>query len=149
MKLTIFGASGAIGRLLTDAALASGHQVTAYVRRPEAFVKPIVGLAVVTGNLSDYAAIVQAIKGADAVISALGPALDMSRKRAGTPIADGHRVIVEAMKSEGVRRLVTLATPSVKADDDPRVLATILPGIMARLLFPNPYRDIVAVGSAV
>ena len=33
MRITIFGATGAIGGLVTHRALAAGHQVTAYVRR--------------------------------------------------------------------------------------------------------------------
>ena len=35
MKIVIFGASGKTGSLLVDEALSAGHDVTAYVRRPE------------------------------------------------------------------------------------------------------------------
>jgi len=34
MELTIFGATGVTGTLLTEQALAAGHQVTAVVRDP-------------------------------------------------------------------------------------------------------------------
>ena len=37
MKIAIFGASGATGRLLTKRCLAAGHQVTALLRTPETF----------------------------------------------------------------------------------------------------------------
>ena len=37
MQLTIFGANGPTGRLLTDLALAEGHDVVAVTRRPDAF----------------------------------------------------------------------------------------------------------------
>jgi uncharacterized protein YbjT (DUF2867 family) len=36
MKLAIFGATGGTGRQLVEQALADGHQVTAFVRRPVA-----------------------------------------------------------------------------------------------------------------
>lgn len=52
-----------------------------------------------------------AVDGADAVISALGRTL--RRGATGTPVAEGTRNIVEAMKAAGVRRLIGLATPSV------------------------------------
>jgi putative NADH-flavin reductase len=146
MKLTIFGASGAIGRILADLALAASHEVRAYVRRSDAFPSPIPGLTVLVGSLDNLEAIEEAVGGADAVISALGPALDTSRKPQGLHISEGHRTIVKAMKNRGVSRLVTLATPSLRSDEDPRTPVTVLPGLMARLFFPGPYRDIVALG---
>lgn len=111
MKITVFGASGAIGRLVTKAALERGHSVTAYVRRPDAFQTEVERLTVVLGKLDDQDQMERAIEGADAVISALGPSLNPPRKSTATPIADGHRLIVAAMEKNGVKRLVTLATP--------------------------------------
>lgn len=37
MKLIIFGASGKTGRHMVAQTLAAGHEVTAFVRSPEAF----------------------------------------------------------------------------------------------------------------
>jgi putative NADH-flavin reductase len=37
MRIAIFGANGATGRLLTEQALAAGHDVTAVTRRPDDF----------------------------------------------------------------------------------------------------------------
>ena len=65
----------------------------------------------VVGDLGDSAAVDQAVAGADAVISALGP--DLSRKATGLPPVDGTNNIVAVMQQHGVRRYVGLATPSV------------------------------------
>jgi hypothetical protein len=53
------------------------------------------------------------------------------------------------MKDASVKRFITLATPSVKFEKDVRSFATVFPGIMARLIFPKPYKEIVAIGSLV
>lgn len=37
MNITIFGANGAIGKIITSIALENGDSVTVYVRRPERF----------------------------------------------------------------------------------------------------------------
>jgi putative NADH-flavin reductase len=121
--------------------------VTAYVRRPDAFPQDTKGLTVVVGSLMDEASIEQSVENVDAVISALGPELDMSRKNKGTPIADGYRVIVRAMNARKIRRLVLLATPSIPADGDPIQFKAI--ALLAQVMMPNAYRDIVTVGQIV
>lgn len=57
---------------------------TALVRNPAKLTVTHADLTVVPGELSDPEAIEQAIKGADAVISALGPTL--KRSASGTPV---------------------------------------------------------------
>jgi putative NADH-flavin reductase len=141
MNITIFGANGAIGTIITNIALKNGDTVTAYVRRPESFKNPANNLNVALGDLSNQSQIEKAIAKSNVVISTLGPALDMSRKFKGNPIAEGHEKIIHAMERLGKKRFITLATPSIKSDDDRKQIATIIPGIMARFLFPNGYRE--------
>ncbi|WP_255421172.1 MULTISPECIES: NAD(P)H-binding protein [Micromonospora] len=71
MQLTIFGASGGIGRHVVDRALAAGHNVTAVVRDPARL--PGTAARLVTADLADRAALRAAVDGADAVLSGLGP----------------------------------------------------------------------------
>jgi uncharacterized protein YbjT (DUF2867 family) len=75
MNVTVFGATGQIGRLVVGDLLAGGHDVTAYVRNPAKLGHSDPRLVTVIGELSDEARIRQAVRGSDAVISALGPLL--------------------------------------------------------------------------
>jgi len=50
MKIVVFGASGKTGSLLVDEALKSGHNVVAYVRKPESVKSDHPNLKVVTGK---------------------------------------------------------------------------------------------------
>lgn len=113
MKLTILGATGATGTALTGQALAAGHQVTAVVRDPARLVVPAhPALRTITADVMDPACIADAIAGADAVISAVGP------RGTGptTVIGDSVRSIIAAMDKTGTRRLVQVSG-SIVADD--------------------------------
>jgi uncharacterized protein YbjT (DUF2867 family) len=108
MKLTIFAATGGIGRLLLDQALAAGDEVTAVVRDP---AKLPGHLRAVTADLAapDPAALESAVAGADAVLSGLGP-----RSKADAGIASkGTQAIVAAMQAAGARRLVVVSAAPV------------------------------------
>jgi uncharacterized protein YbjT (DUF2867 family) len=83
MNVTVFGATGKIGRLVVEDLLAGGHDVTVYVRNPEKLGSRDSRLVTIAGELSDAARIQQAVRGSDAVISALGPLLRRGSK--GTP----------------------------------------------------------------
>jgi putative NADH-flavin reductase len=114
MKLTIFAATGRIGRSLVDQALAAGHDVTAVVRNPSAFT---VDVRTVTADLADadQATLETAVAGADAVLSGLGP---RSLKDAGIT-APGTRAIVEAMRSTSVGRLIVVSAAPVSTTPSP------------------------------
>jgi putative NADH-flavin reductase len=104
MKLTIVAATGGIGRLMLEQAVAAGHDVTAVVRDPTKLSVPV---RAVTVDLSrpDAAALESAVHGADAVLSGLGP-----RSSAETGVATrGTRALIEAMKATGTRRIVVVS----------------------------------------
>jgi putative NADH-flavin reductase len=106
MKLTIFGATGATGTCLTEQAAAAGHEVTAVVRDPGRLrVTGRHRLRIVTADVMDPAAIVPAVAGADAVLSAIGP------HGAGptTVSQDSVGSIIKAMHEAGARRLLTVS----------------------------------------
>ncbi|WP_338555061.1 NAD(P)H-binding protein [Paenibacillus sp. KS-LC4] len=141
MNITIFGASGAIGQLLTQLALDHGDFVTAYVRNPKKISLKHPNLSLVQGELSNASTIEKAIAKSDVVISTLGPASDMSRKLKGTPIADGHELIIRAMKKLNKKRLITLATPALQSDDDYKNISTMLPAALAKIFLPNGHAE--------
>jgi hypothetical protein len=81
------------------------------------------------------------------VISTLG--LPLTRNYEGSPLLDGDVNITKAMKECEISRFITLATPSVKFEKDKKSFLTIVPGIMARLLFLKAYKEIIATGEIV
>ncbi|GAB3008757.1 NAD(P)H-binding protein [Streptomyces pseudoechinosporeus] len=147
MRVTVFGATGGIGRLVVQQLLDAGHQVTALVRTPAKLALTHSHLTVVTGQLSDRDAVEQAVSGADAVISTLGPSL--KRSTTGTQVTDGTRTIVQAMEAQQVTRFIGLATPSL-ADpcDKPHWKHKVLP-VVAGLMFPNALAELKGMTAAV
>jgi putative NADH-flavin reductase len=110
MKLTIFAATGGIGRQLLEQAVAAGHRVTAAVRDPDKLA--VAGdVRVVTADLADADPVVleSAVEGADAVLSGLGP---RSKVEAGIA-SHGTQAIVQAMQATGVRRIVVVSAAPV------------------------------------
>ncbi|WP_405587354.1 NAD(P)-dependent oxidoreductase [Streptomyces sp. NBC_01092] len=109
MKLTVFGATGGIGKEIVRQALDAGHEVTAVVRDPARF--PVTGdrLEVFRADLTDPQALRPAVAGRDAVLSGLGA---RSRKDAGIA-ARLTRTVLGALEAEGVRRLVVVSAAPV------------------------------------
>ncbi|GAA2111511.1 NAD(P)-dependent oxidoreductase [Actinomadura alba] len=108
MKLTIFAATGGIGRLAVEQALAAGHDVTVVVRNP---AKVTADVRVVAADLAapDPATLKSAVAGSDAVLSGLGP---VTAAEAGVA-EHGTRAIVRAMTDAGVRRLVAVSAAPI------------------------------------
>lgn len=115
MKIVIFGANGATGRVLTKQALAGGHTVTAVTRHPETFPLQHERLRVMRADVFDLSSVEQAVAGQDAVLSTLG--VPFSRK----PIAvysEGMAHIVQAMNHYGVRRVVCVSSSAAGTNHD-------------------------------
>jgi len=114
LKLTIFAATGGIGRQLLEQAVAAGHDVTAVVRNPKTLSGEV---RIVTADLAnaDPAALESAVAGADAVLSGLGP-----RSASETGIAErGTRAIVQAMQATEVRRIVVVSAAPISTVPSP------------------------------
>jgi len=109
MKLTIVAATGGIGRHLVEQAVAAGHDVTAVARTPREMPAGVRALAVDLTR-PDMPALASAVRGADAVLSALGP----RNPRADAGItSQGTRAIVAAMHTGQVRRIVIVSAAPV------------------------------------
>jgi len=113
VELVVLGATGATGRLRVDQAIDRGHEVVAYVRRPDALTERP-GLRVVGGQLTDEPALGSALAGADAVLCLIGPT--GLKGLVGAELM--QRVlppVVAAMAGAGVRRMVLLSAFGVGA----------------------------------
>jgi putative NADH-flavin reductase len=145
MKLAIFGGTGNTGKLLVEQALDAGNQVVAYVRDPTKLDIKSDRLAIIQGELVDEEKIESALKGAGAVLSALGP----KGSSKGKPLTRGMRVIIAAMKRQGVRRLIVTSTLSAKDPHDlPEFRARVLVALV-RLAMRGAYEEILGVADTV
>src|SRR5438552_760867 len=103
LRILIIGATGGTGRQLVQQALELGHEVTAFVRKPAKLRIQHPNLRVIKGNVRDYASVGAAMRGQNAVVSALG------HKRLFYPtkiLSEGTRNILRAMKACDVPRFI-------------------------------------------
>ena len=133
MNIVIFGATGGIGRHAVNHALKKGYKVTAYVRNPQKLQIADEKLTVIEGEISDYAKVREVVDGKDAVIWCVG--IPMKNKLVKFESKKGHENLLKAMKETGVKRLVDWGTPSVAFEKDTKSFITVVPGIMAGILF--------------
>ena len=113
MDVLVFGATGPLGRCVTDRLLAAGHQVTAFVRTPGRLgplTGPRTGPREVTGDVLAPGDVAAAVPGHDAVISALGQS---GPSPVGRDLHPGAAHIIEAMKDAGVARLIWISSHGV------------------------------------
>jgi putative NADH-flavin reductase len=105
MRIAIFGASGATGRLLTEKSLAAGHTVSALVRKPAGF--PYADrVRVVQGDVFSPAAIAETLSGADTVFSTLG-ARSLGEDHT---LERGIPLIVQSMINANISRIIVLGS---------------------------------------
>jgi uncharacterized protein YbjT (DUF2867 family) len=111
MKLTVFGATGGIGRHVVTQALDAGHTVTAVVRDAARLTVPDhPELQVVTvPGLTDPEPLEPALLGSDAALSGVGA---RSLKDVGIATA-ATRGILGALAATGVRRFVAVSAMPV------------------------------------
>jgi putative NADH-flavin reductase len=115
MRVAVFGGSGRTGGLVVERCLAAGYEVTALVRTAATFAWRD-RVRVVEGSVFDVEAVRRAISGSDAgaevVLSALG-ARSLKREEV---LERAVPVIVEAMRAEGVTRIVALGSAGALKD---------------------------------
>jgi putative NADH-flavin reductase len=105
MKIIVFGATGSTGKLIVTQALAKGHAVTVFARNLEGLPQDP-HLRVIQGDIFDFGAVVDAIRGHRAVLSALGA---RTRKKSDV-LARAMPHILEGMRQEYVNRLIVLGS---------------------------------------
>jgi putative NADH-flavin reductase len=131
VRVTVFGASGGIGRQVVTAALAAGHEVSVLARDP-ARLSPGERdrLLVTVGELPDAIAIERAVAGSQAVIWAAGPTRNSPDQPVLFEAAACH--LVAAMERHGVRRLIALSGAGVTMPGERKPLtARLISGFVA------------------
>lgn len=116
MNLIIFGATGTVGKQLVQQALFNGHHVRAFGRNVytadylpvESDVKTE-NLQLLQGALFDEGEVYHAIKGCDAVLSAIGGGYDGTDKTRTL----GMKNIIKQMKKAAVKRIIAVGAEGI------------------------------------
>ncbi|MFG2877919.1 NAD(P)-dependent oxidoreductase [Streptomyces sp. NPDC048337] len=151
MKITVFGATGGVGREVVRQALDAGHEVTAVVRDPARLPVPAhERLRVATvADVTDREALLSVVSGQDAVVSALGAANNKQAKA--TPIAGpALAAITSVMERAGVRRLSAVsAAPVGRLPDGEGVFTRAVVYPLLRRLLRDLYADLADMEAAM
>lgn len=140
MRVLVVGATGGSGRAAIEALVASGHEVTAFSRSPDALAGP--GVIARRGDATRGADVRPAVAGQDAVIVTLGIRESALRVRllgsGSTPMdvrSRGTGAVIGAMREHGVKRLVVQTSFGVGETRDR--LGALDRAIFALLLRPQ------------
>ena len=122
MKVTVFGATGGIGRRVVEELLWDGHEVTVLFRDSHGLSAEVARMVrVVRGELPDGEAIDQAVEGAEAVVWAVGPTSNTPGQPTLYEAAAAR--LVRAMVRRGIRRLIALSGAAVTMPGERKPLA--------------------------
>jgi putative NADH-flavin reductase len=145
LKVTVFGATGGVGRELVKQGLGRGYDVTAVVRDAGRLgvAHPALDVVTVTA-LDDPGTLIPAIRGSDAVLSAVGP-----RGRKDGPVASSStRAILAAMNACSAKRFVGVSALPVGPTAEGERLMTrwvLLP--VLKTVLGNVYADLAEMES--
>ncbi len=141
MKIALIGATGFLGKSLTNELVNRKHDVTAISRSAQDSDKD--NLKYVAADVYNVEALAEILKGHDAVISAFNPG--WTNPNIYADFLKGAKAIQEAVKLSGVKRLITVGgAGSLYIDgkqlvDGPDFPADIKPGATAA----REYLDII------
>lgn len=111
MKIAVIGATSRTGRHVLTKALERGHLVTAFTRRPVEIPTARKSVGIIVGDGSHLDEVSRAVRGQNAIISIVAaPNLRPARI-----VSAVTRTVIQAMRAEGVRRLVITSTRSIGA----------------------------------
>ncbi len=122
MNIIVFGATGMVGKQLVQQALHNGQTVKAFGRNVfTAFETDTKNLELVKGALFDAGEVQQAIKGCDAVLSALDGGADSNDKIRTL----GIKNIIAQMKKNGLKRIIAVGNSAILNNDEGTLLMDI------------------------
>ncbi|MGY6627254.1 MAG: complex I NDUFA9 subunit family protein [Oceanicaulis sp.] len=136
--ITVFGASGFIGRYVVRRLAKAGYRVRAATRRPHLAheLKPmgVVGqVQLVQANLRNPDSVARAVDGAHGVVNLVGILAEGGRQTFQSLQADGARAIAQAAKDAGIERFVQVSAIGADAQSKSRYARTKAAGETAVL----------------
>ena len=139
-KIALFGGTGQTGKEFLSQALQNGHEVKALVRSPEKVTEKTDALTIVKGDVLNARDVSETIKGTEIVVSLFGHVK-------GSPEwlqTNGTKNIIEAMKNEGLQRIISLSGGGLpfKEKDKPKIPDLLIRGIM-KIAVPKILNDAI------
>ena len=143
MLVTVLGANGPTGRILSKLLVYAGHQVRALTRHPDDGGLFGLDITVIGGDATREADLRRAFRGAEAVVSVLGTPYSRA------PISvysESARAVTTLMAAEGLRRLVVTSSAVLSSWQDPtmtwveRLLTRRILGSIGRTLYDDMRR---------
>ena len=107
MKIFIVGGTGKTGRELIKQGLDQGHIITVLIRNPDKIKNDTPNLKIITGNVLIPESFEYALKGQDAVLSALGHKRYFIKTNI---LSEGTKNIINAMKKHNVKRFICITS---------------------------------------
>lgn len=139
MKLLVLGATGGIGLELVKQAIEKRHEVTAFVRNPQALAAFGNKITVVKGDLLSSWDLGNVIQGHDAILSGFGPRVPVVKAEHDL-LTRFASALTEAVKHTTLRRVLVVSVAFLFKD------ALLPPAyLLGKLFFPNVVRDAAAM----
>ena len=121
MVITVFGATGMVGKQVVKQGLAMGYTIKAFGRNVQSLIDEDNRndkLFAIKGFVFDKQDVADAIKGTDVVISVLGGSFDGTDKTR----SSGMKNIVEQMQKQSIKRIVALGGMGILNGNDGELL---------------------------
>jgi len=122
MIITVFGATGQVGKYVVNLALANNFIVKAFGRNIESLIDADMQshhqLQAIKGYVFDETEVLNAVKGSDAVVSVLGGSFDGTDKTRSL----GIKNIIEQMQKAKVKRIIALGGLGILNSDENSLL---------------------------
>lgn len=118
MKVFITGGTGYVGRVIVEACIRAGHEVTLLARPNSQRNFPDDNVHVVTGDLFDEAFLTKQMSGCDAVIHLVGIIREMPRRGVTMEHVhfDGTMVVIQASAQAQIGRYVHMSALGARAE---------------------------------
>ena len=139
MKVTIFGATGLLGRECLSQCLEAGHEVTVLARTPSKLPAELRDrVAIIEGDGLDPGAVERALAGGtDAILFAVG----IDRRSPEDLCTDVTRNILRSMRKLGIKRFVWCGGGNIVGDEDVVSFGSKFVGWFARTFMALRHRD--------
>ena len=114
MRITILGASGKVGQLLTTALLSRGHEITAFVHNKPLTDAGSESLRIVSGDVNNIEDLKKAINGSGVVVSCLG---SWGTKKKDI-VSAATKNVIPAMESAGIKRIISVTGGAARTPNE-------------------------------